>query len=343
MAGIRDIASRAGVSIATVSRVLNEDKTIKVTEETKKKIDEAVSFYNYPIKERQRQKKSKYSIGILTTVSEIKELEDPYFRSIRIGIEKECVIHKIAVKKIIRLADSSVDIAKLDDCSGVLLIGNVQKELLDSWLKERPDMVVIDDPSVTNEVDAVYTDLKDAAKHHLERLYEKGHRNISFIGGMKIRLNSDGTEKFSEEDERQVFYEEWMDKKKLTSYKKTFIGDWTTLDGYTLAGKFLEYYFDKDMPTAVMVASDPLAVGVYRALQQKNIKIPDEISIVSFDDIEVAKFLTPSLNTAMVNSEELGKAAVRLAKERMVSLRDIPVRLIIPSNIVERESEKEVL
>ena len=75
MAGIRDVAKRAGVSIATVSRVLNEDPTLSVTDETKEKIAEAVAFLNY--KKKVSKAKMKDSIIIITTVSESDELEEP--------------------------------------------------------------------------------------------------------------------------------------------------------------------------------------------------------------------------------------------------------------------------
>ena len=101
MAGIRTVAKRAKVSPATVSRFLNNDPSLRVTEETKERILEAVQFYHYEKKERKGQKGPLIELGVLTTASEIHELEDPYFRSIRIGILTESSNSNVEVKKIL--------------------------------------------------------------------------------------------------------------------------------------------------------------------------------------------------------------------------------------------------
>ncbi|MCS5465158.1 substrate-binding domain-containing protein [Enterococcus lactis] len=89
-----------------------------------------------------------------------------------------------------------------------------------------------------------------------------------------------------------------------------------------------------------MVGNDPIAVGVYRSLQKNGLHIPEDISIVSFDNIEVAEFLTPALNTVNVNTEEIGKLAVRMVNERIKEVRNVSIKVIVSNNIIVRESEK---
>lgn len=341
MVGIRTVAKRAGVSTATVSRVLNEDKTLKVTEETKRKIEEAVSFYDY--KKKVKNKKNAHSIGMISTVSEIMELEDPYFRAIRISIQKQAELSGIDLKQVIRLREGSLELDALADCDAILVIGQVVKEVIESIQQVNSHIVVIDDPSMKPglKVDAVDTDLRQATFQHLDRLYSKGHRDIVFIGGKRIPVDAQGNEVASEDDNRLVAYKEWMRGKGLEDSINCYIGDWGTLSGLKLTDDLLEEKKDQ-LPTAIMAASDPIAVGVYRSLQRKGIRIPEDISVVSFDNIEVAEYLTPSLSSVNIETEEIGKIAVRLAKERIDKLRTIPIRVLVDNEVIERESEKDI-
>uniref|UniRef100_UPI00403F1C93 LacI family DNA-binding transcriptional regulator n=1 Tax=Candidatus Enterococcus willemsii TaxID=1857215 RepID=UPI00403F1C93 len=340
MVGIRDVAKRAGVSIATVSRVLNDDPTLSVTDETKRKITESVNFYNY-VKKSPVSKLSK-SLALITTVSEIDELEDPYFRTIRRGIQTEAEKSKIGLKKVIRLSETPLDKEELEKCQGVLIIGQVLPTVIEEVLKVNANVVVIDDPSVDESIDAVYTDLSKATQNHLERLYEKGHRNIAFIGGKRNQLDGEGIQHATEDDVRQQAYEEWMKQKGLERYIQIYLEGWTTLEGMQATDTLLEATKGKALPTALVVGNDPIAVGAYRALQKRGINIPDDISIVSFDNIEVAEFLTPALNTVHVNTEELGKIAVRMVNDRIINHRTVPIHVTVANTMIIRESEKKM-
>lgn len=337
MAGIRDVAKRAGVSIATVSRVLNEDPTLSVTDGTKEKIAEAVIFLDY--KKKNVGKKMMDSIILITTVSENDELEDPYFRRIRRGIQIEAEARKIVIKQTIRLSETPLNEQELKKCGAVLIIGQVLPEVITSIKTVNPQLIVIDDPKVDQRIDAIYTDFQAATYAHLDRLYKKGHRNIAFIGGKRVLLDAQGTRYECEEDQRQLAYEWWMKEKGLGEYNRSYLNGWTTLNGMEACDELLQ---DQryPLPTAIMVGNDPIAVGVYRSLQKSNYKIPEDLSIVSFDNIEVAEYLTPSLSTVNIHTEEIGKLAVSLAKELMAKTRRIPIQVIVSHEMIVRESEK---
>lgn len=340
MVGIRDVAKRAGVSIATVSRVLNEDPTLSVTDETKRKIAESVNFYHYV--KKSPVAKNLTNIALITTVSEVDELEDPYFRTIRRGIQVEAEQSKVNLKKIIRLSETPLEQDDLLKCQGVLIIGQVLSSVIEEVSAINSNVVVIDDPSIEAEVDAVYTDLTKATNQHLDRLYKKGHRNIAFIGGGRVRLDSQGNKHVSDDDYRKIAYETWMKQKGLEKYSQIYLEGWTTLDGMQAADLLLKKHAKDKLPTAIMVGNDPIAVGVYRSLQKNGLSIPEDISIVSFDNIEVAEFLTPALNTVNVNTEEIGKLAVRMVNERIKEVRNVSIKVIVSNNIIVRESEKNI-
>lgn len=345
MAGIRTVAKRAKVSPATVSRFLNNDPSLRVTEETKERILEAVQFYHYEKKERKGQKGPLIELGVLTTASEIHELEDPYFRSIRIGILTESSNSNVEVKKILyRQQDKEFRLDELKDCGAILVIGRFCDQVIEQLYQMNPHIVVLDVPSseIHYEVDSVFTNLAKAMVQQLNRLYEKGHRNISYIGGKNQVMTIEGTTNVNGLEARNIAYEQWMKESALVDFEHSYLGDWSYEDGYRLTMELLEKQKDC-LPTAIVAGSDPMAVGIYRALQKRGLKIPEDISVVSFDDLEVAEFLTPNLSSVYIAAEEIGKIAVRLARQRLLKERKVPVNVEVGYQVKVRESEKNLI
>lgn len=334
MSSIREVAKQAGVSIATVSRVLNSDEKLSVSQETRDKVLQTAKRLNYSPREKKTHKNRIATIGLVTTVNEIQEIDDPYFRAIRRGIEREAERLKVNVNRVIRLSDKKADWEGLNHLGGILVLGTVDPKTLESLYQENPNIVVIDDSHADSRFDAVYSDFKTVTTASLEHLYKHGHRNIAFIGGRRVVMNQNGEVEFNDDEDRYQAYLSWMEQKGLGQFTHGLLGEWSTLEGLRLGEQLTE----RSGTTAVLVASDPMAVGVYRAFQKRGYNIPEDISISSFDDIEIAQFLTPSLTTVKVETEELGKFAVKLALERIRGEREIPVRVMIPANLIKRES-----
>lgn len=337
MVGIRAVAERAGVSIATVSRVLNQDPTLSVTDATKDKITEAVKFYNY---NKKKKVKGNKKLHIITTTTEENELEDPYFRAIRRGIYKEAEKRMIDISKILRLPEESLNIEEIKKNDGSIIIGHVSSLIIKKAYSANPNVVVIDDPSVCPTVDSVYTDFAKATKEHLDRLYSHGHRNISFIGGWQNIIDDNGNISYTKNEQRKIIYQKWMKEKNLQHFSNMYLEGWTALAGMKSIEKLFDELGEKPLPTAIVVGSDPVAVGVYKGIKKRGYTIPTDISIVSFDNIEFSEFLTPSLSTVNVHIEELGRAAIRLLFERFNYGRHIPVQVVVSNEILVRDSER---
>ncbi|MGO2083022.1 LacI family DNA-binding transcriptional regulator [Vagococcus sp.] len=335
MAGIRDVAKRASVSIATVSRFLNHDATLSIQEDTKTRIMESVTYFDYALPKKKSKRLKE--VTLLVAVSEMDELNDPYFRSIRLGVEKETERMGLKITEIIRL-DRPFEVANLKQETGVIVIGEVTSQVINAILKRQIPIVMVDDASYSEEYDSVVADFERATQAHLDRLYASGHRQIAFIGGARLLKNGDALVERKERDIREKTYQDWMLIHELEP--QTLIGDWSTLEGMRLAEELIAKTKTTGIPSAIVVGSDPMAVGVYRAIQKNNLKIPEDISVVSFDNIEVVEFLTPPLTTVNIESEELGKIAVRLMNERLEGIRHVSVRIKVPGEIILRESEK---
>jgi len=117
------------------------------------------------------------------------------------------------------------------------------------------------------------------------------------------------------------------------------VGKFTPEDGYVLCREILE---GKEKPTAIFANNDSLAVGCYRAVSEKGLRIPEDVSIVGYNDIAVANYLVPPLTTVRLHMELLGEEAVRLLRERITSSREIGLKVIVPAKLIVRGSADRV-
>lgn len=334
MVGIRDVARKAGVSPGTVSRVLNSDPTLSVAESTKERIYQAIKDLNYDIDKRKYVKRRLPSIGVITTTSRQKELDDPYFNALRIGLEQEARRLHLGMNRVYNLEDNPKTWQDFDKLGAIIIVGTVSETAVQRLSKQNKNIVVIDNPDINQEVDMVYADFERMTKRVLQLFYEKGHRRIGYIGRFNIDINEAGEKIYSEDEKRFRAYQEFMEKNELQKQAK--LGLWEPLEGKRLMDEWLNS--EEELPTALLVGSDPLSVGVYRSLQSAQITVGQDIEIASFDDIEIAELLTPSLTTVHISAQEIAKAAVRLAKERIEEERKETVIMTFPSKLVVRES-----
>lgn len=112
------------------------------------------------------------------------------------------------------------------------------------------------------------------------------------------------------------------------------VGEWGPNGGYKLMQELIRR---GQLPSAIVVASDPMALGAFRALHQAGIKVPEDISVFSFDDIDSAAYLTPALSSVKIHSFEMGKTAVKLMYDRLKG-RELPLKIVLPTELVYRES-----
>lgn len=334
MAGIREIAKIAGVSQATVSRVLNRDKKFSVSEATRNNILEIANELQYNPKNSVKSKSvDRLSIVIITTLSKDSEINEPYFISIRNGVEKEAAEWGVRIMDLIRFPQADFDYERLASYGGVVVIGALTEESLNKIYEQNKNLIVVDEHRFLPKYDVIENDFQYQIKEELDILASKGHQQIAYIGGNATLVDENGQSSQVLRDIREISYVEWMESKKRQEI--IINSNWTTESGVTAADELLKKHPEV---TAVVVASDPLAIGVYRGLQKKGKKIPDEIAIFSFDDVKTAEYMVPSLSTVKPGSEEMGKMAIRLIRDRLFYHREIPIRVMVPSELNKRES-----
>lgn len=325
MAMIKEIAELAGVSVTTVSRVLNFDDTLNVQDETKRRVFEAADRLEYQIKDKKRKKK-KLKLGLFCSYSPEEELEDTFYLSIRIAVEKK--LDKEGFKKVIVTSEDTADnVAKLD---GIICLGTFSKGIVERIRGFHKPAVFIDAVGDVELFDSIVVNLKHAVTKVMDYLVDAGHEKIAFIGGRDV--DSDGKEIV---DMRMPIYSHYLEEKNLFHEEYIQIGGFTPKHGYRMGKELLAL---EDRPTAIFCANDSLAIGCYKAVQEAMLRVPEDISVVGFNDISMTKYLVPPLTTVHVPMDFMGEEAVNMLAERIYTNREISMKVSVPAKLVIRES-----
>ncbi|MDP4089627.1 MAG: LacI family DNA-binding transcriptional regulator [Bacillota bacterium] len=328
MATIKDIAARAGVSIAAVSRVLNFDETINVSDSTKKKILEAAEELNYiPLRERKNRKKDYINLGIVHWYSDKEELEDPYYLSIRMGIEKHCADEHVFFVRI----NKGEKYEKLESLDGIIAIGKFGDKDIEGFRKLTTNIVFVDSSPDEDLYDSVVIDFRKAVTGVLDYLTSLGHKEIYYMGGEEYV--NEGTTKVK--DYRLETYRDYMEEIDLYSSDNVLLGRFTHADGYRLMREAL---LQGRKPSALFIASDSMAIGTYKAIMEAGLSLPGDISVIGFNDISTAQYMIPALSTVKVYKDFMGETAVDLILERLKNERAISKKIIVPTRLIIRES-----
>lgn len=328
MATIKDIAEKAQVSISTVSRVLNYDETLSVNAATKNRILEIAEELDYQPK-NQKKRKRKLSLLLINYYSLEDEVEDPYYLSVRVAIERKAAELGYRLTSVAR--GDSFNTSGID---GIICLGTFNQEeirYIDSL--DRP-LIFVDSCPDGDRYDSIAFDLEREAVRIMEYLWDCGHRKIAFIGGN----DWDGVGE-EEPDKRTIVYRRFMKEKGLYRREYERIGSFTSKTGFNLMNELMGL---EDAPTAVFVGNDSLAVGCINAINRAGKKCPDDYSIVGFNDIMMAKYMVPPLTTMRLYMDFMGEKAVDIISDRILAKRELPIRVILPAKLMIRESVRDL-
>ncbi|NGM82885.1 LacI family DNA-binding transcriptional regulator [Paenibacillus sp. 7124] len=338
MTTIRDIARSANVSIATVSRILNDDLSLSVTEETRRRVLGTARQMNYDFSKRRKKPASstlepqQAKVGILVWYPPEIENEDPYFLYIRQGAEKQLAELGIKVIRSFHL-NGQLPKQPLDDLDGMIVIGSVLPEVIERMYPRKDRTVYINYSPDEEEYDSVMFDYQRATEKAMHHLLRKGYERIGFIGA-KDFVHGFNDEKFNKPELRLLNYERICREHGMYNPGDVYLGDWTMAEGYRMMQSAIA---KGNLPRAFFIASDPLAIGAMKALLEAGISIPGEVALIGFDDIEMASYVAVPLTTVRIYTEQMGRTAVNLLMERLAG-RKIPVKAVLPARFVVRQS-----
>lgn len=325
MATIKDIAERAGVSIATVSRVLNYDASLSVSDETKKRVFEAAEELSYRKKNVRRPAGLK--IALVNWYTEKEELDDLYYMSIRLGVENRCEAHSIQITK---LYEDSPQAA--ERVQGIVAIGKFSPKQVEELRKISEQIVFVDCSPDDDVFDSVVSDFHKATENVLQHFLSHGHTKIGYIGGRETY--KDQSSKI--EDPRSESFEQFLTEKGYFNEAYVHIGAFSVNDGYRLMKEAIREH-GEDLPTAFFVGNDSMAIGCLRALQEEGIAVPGRVNIIGVNDISISKYVFPPLSTVKVYTELMGETAVDLLLERLAD-RHVPKKVVLSTKLEIRGS-----
>lgn len=320
MATLKDIALEAGVSLATVSRVLNDDPTLNVKEETKHRILEIAEKLEYKTSSARKSQSATVSLQhILAIYSYQQELEinDPYYLAIRHGIETQC--EKLGIELTNCYEHSGLP--EIRNITGILIVGKPSSELRGAATALTDNICFIDFHESASEYDAIDIDLARISKEIIDFFIAQGMNRIGFIGG---------EDEPGKADIREAAFVEYGRLKKVVREEDIWRGGFSSSSGYKLAKQMLA---TDDFPSALFVASDSIAIGVLRAIHERGLEIPRDISLISVNDIPTARFTFPPLSTVRIHSEMMGSQGVNLLYEKARDGRALPLLVFVPSKL----------
>lgn len=305
---LKTIADEAGVSVSCVARCVNASGY--VSKEKKEKVYRVMERMNY-IPNQQAKFLRGGSSRLLGHVHAVAD-ENIFFTKMAVTIERKSFEKGY---KTITYALDTGDVKMLEGIlldlisygvDGIIINAGIDKEITEEIGRKAKELsvplVMIERPADVYEIEKILVDNGEGSYIAVRRLYDAGHSKIAYLGVVQEEIV---------EQERYHGYLQAMRgiDQNYAEKNSFFVEAYTVENGYKGCLEMLDSRKGDERPTAIFAASDILAAGVYRALMERKIRIPDDISVVGYDDT-IAKFLSPPLSTMQLPVEEIAEAAV---------------------------------
>ena len=309
MPSLTDVARKAGVSIATVSRVINDSD--KVTKQTRDKIQRIMTELGYVpnrVARRLRQKGGRrHLLGLI-----LPDIQNPFNAEIARGIEDVAYANQFAVllcnsDEDLEKESFYIDVMRAESVDGVILPPIQESDAAVLKLIERGmPVVVVDRALKSTDVDTVEIDNFLGAYEAVQHLIKIGHKRIAFIGG-PVNISTS-------RERRRGYQEAHQNANIPVDPSLMLAGNYKQDSGRELTNKLLEL---SSPPTALFVTNGPMAMGALEVVHRRNLTVPGDLAIIGFDDLPWAEALDPPLTVVRQPAYEVGKAAAEMLLNRL--------------------------
>ena len=334
MPTILDVARRAGVSPITVSRVIN--RSGYASEETRQRVEAAIAELGYVPNTLARSLRSKRTNTLALIVTDI---TNPFFTTLARGVEDTasdagftvifCNTDESQAEE-----DKYVQVLLQKQVDGILLVpSHCSTESVERIQKQNTPVVVLDRRLPELAADTVRGDSEGGAYQLTRLLISLGHKRIAIISG---------PQDVSTATDRVTGYRRAMRETGLPPDENLVrYGEFTQASGYHNAQKLLDL---NPQPTALLAANNFISIGAMKALQDAGIRIPEDFSIASFDDLPQALLISfPFFTVASQPAYEMGRRATQLLLTRLTGSADEPFQeIVFPVEVIVRQSTQEI-
>jgi LacI family transcriptional regulator len=313
---MRDVAERAGLSVSTVSHVINNTRA--VSDESRQRVMAAMEELEYKPNAlaRSLRRRKTNTLGMI-----VPDSANPFFAEVARAIEDTSFAQNYSVilcntEGNLKKQQAYTNVLIENRVAGILFVAaGISTELVNDLEQRRVPLVVIDREVPGVEVDTVMTNHAQGGYLATQHLIELGHQRIACIAG-----NSE----VSPSAERLTGYRRSLEDSNLTYDQRLVIkGDFQYESGYEATTQLLNL---DAPPSAIFACNDLMAVGCISAARELDLRVPEDISVVGFDDVRLASFTNPPLTTVAQPIFEIGALATKMLLERLLDL-DAPPRM----------------
>lgn len=332
---LEDIAKKAHVSRSTVSRVVNNDP--KVSDATRKRVLQVIEQEGFEPNPAARALVTKHSRIIGVAIPQTTNVffgDNSYYPMLLQGIAS--TINKRDYAMLLWMAESH-EVKVRDDFArrvarhrqpdGVIITSVIKQDpLLEHLLRHKRRFVMVETPPYrADEMSYVTVDNLNAAMVAVQHLIDIGRRRIAHISGQVI---------IQDAADRLEGYKCALQQADIAVDEDLIVlGDFSLESGYQNMKRILE-----QRPDAIFCGGDTIAIGAMRAIQDAGLRIPDDIAVAGFDDLDVATQVNPPLTTVRHHVQTIGSTAAQLLIDQIEGRLEHPYQLVLPTELIIRES-----
>ncbi len=329
---ILDIAKKANVSAMTVSRVINGAGQVK--KETRERVERVIEELDYKPNLFARSLSSKKSMMIGVVINRVKQVFfDNYIGKISSGITDAAAAKNYRVmffpveKQDNRIA-AYYDIVRSHIPDGLIILrSKIDDPRIQVLAEHEVPFVLVNHKTYKKNYNFVDTENIKGVEAAMDYLFRHGHRKIAFLAGSMDETNS---------RDRLKGYRAALEKQALEHRDDWVLyGDFNKDRAYEETGKLFQ---EKDRPTAILASDDYMAIGAMQRIRAEGLSVPKDISIIGFDDVEIASYIKPALTTIRQPLVELGESAAQSIIDIIEGKQKAPVHKFLKLELVERDS-----